>query len=255
MLTGIDHVVIVVPDLDRAVKSYQDLGFTVVRGGRHPTGTHNALIGFADGAYLELVAYYDPGATGRWRSLLDQGGGLIDYCLATDDLAGDTSAFRRAGVAIGDPWPLSRTRPDGYVLYWVLATPPAPLAGAAPFLIQDGTPRTERVPKETVHRNHVIGVATLTVAVDDLATLRRCWEGVMSRPAQEIRRDDLGAGGVRVTIGPHVLDVVSPTSAASPLTSFLATRGACPYAATLRTSGAKQALDVNTALGARLALV
>ena len=33
MLKGIDHLIIVVRDLDQAVKDYQELGFTVIPGG------------------------------------------------------------------------------------------------------------------------------------------------------------------------------------------------------------------------------
>src|SRR5262249_58019959 len=58
MLTGIDHLVVAVPDLDAAIESYQSVGFHVVRGGRHQVGTHNALVPFADGVYLELIAFY-----------------------------------------------------------------------------------------------------------------------------------------------------------------------------------------------------
>ncbi|PYM68099.1 MAG: VOC family protein, partial [Candidatus Rokuibacteriota bacterium] len=39
MLSGIDHLVIAVPDLEVARKNYEALGFTVVPGGRHPVGT------------------------------------------------------------------------------------------------------------------------------------------------------------------------------------------------------------------------
>src|SRR5216684_222849 len=61
MLKGIDHIVIVVRDLDAAVADYGRLGFTVVRGGRHPSmGTHNALIAFSDGAYFELIPTASP---------------------------------------------------------------------------------------------------------------------------------------------------------------------------------------------------
>ncbi|PYM22075.1 MAG: VOC family protein, partial [Candidatus Rokuibacteriota bacterium] len=43
MLHAIDHLVIAVPDLAAATKTYRDLGFTVVAGGRHPgVGTDNA---------------------------------------------------------------------------------------------------------------------------------------------------------------------------------------------------------------------
>src|SRR5438552_14070844 len=113
MLSGLDHAVIVVPALDTAVANYEPLGFTVVRGGRHPIGSHNALIGLADGAYLELIAFFEPGAKHRWRTKLEQGGGLVDYCMQTDDLAADTAALRRAGVALGGPRPPSRGRPGG----------------------------------------------------------------------------------------------------------------------------------------------
>src|SRR5215468_2726618 len=103
ILKGIDHLVLVVPDLDTAVASYRGLGFTVVPGGRHPTGTHNALIAFTDGAYLELIAFYEPNAQHRWYQRLQQGGGFIDYCLQTDDLARDVRQFRAAGVPVADP--------------------------------------------------------------------------------------------------------------------------------------------------------
>ena len=58
MLTGIDHIVIIISDLATAVKSYEEPGFTVALGGRHPVGTHNALIPLADGSYIELIAFY-----------------------------------------------------------------------------------------------------------------------------------------------------------------------------------------------------
>ncbi|MEK7364696.1 MAG: VOC family protein, partial [candidate division NC10 bacterium] len=111
MLLGIDHLVVAVPDLDTAIRGYTELGFTVVPGGRHPVGTHNALISFADGSYLELIAFYEPSPDHRWWAPLQKGGGLVDFCMQTDDLRGDTAVFRQAGVAIDDPKPLSRVRP------------------------------------------------------------------------------------------------------------------------------------------------
>ena len=66
MLKGIDHIVIAVPDLERASRNYETLGFTVVPGGRHPVGTCNALISFSDGAYIELIAFYEANPEHRW---------------------------------------------------------------------------------------------------------------------------------------------------------------------------------------------
>ncbi|MDH5265076.1 MAG: VOC family protein, partial [Betaproteobacteria bacterium] len=67
MKFGLDHVVIAVADLAKAVEDYRALGFTVQIGGRHPGRTsHNALVVFEDGAYLELIAWQEPGLAERW---------------------------------------------------------------------------------------------------------------------------------------------------------------------------------------------
>jgi catechol 2,3-dioxygenase-like lactoylglutathione lyase family enzyme len=253
ILNGIDHLVIVVPELDAAVASYRGLGFTVVPGGRHPIGTHNALIAFADGAYLELIAFFEPNAQHRWYQRLQQGGGLIDYCLQTDDLAGDVRAFRAAGVPVADPRPLSRVRPDGYTLSWVLSIPEAH-GGVAPFLIEDETPRDERVPRATQHVNGASGIQVVTVAVSDVADVRRWYERVPGAKVAPVEREDLAASGARVTIGPHAVDFVTPRGPDSLLTGWLASRGPSPYATTLATSGTKGPLPLDKALGARLSL-
>ncbi|PMP81392.1 MAG: VOC family protein, partial [Roseiflexus castenholzii] len=58
MITCIDHIVILVRDLLAAIDDYTALGFTVTPGGVHADGaTHNALVAFVDGGYLELIAF------------------------------------------------------------------------------------------------------------------------------------------------------------------------------------------------------
>ena len=255
MLTGIDHIVIVVRDLDAAIVSYRGLGFTVVPGGRHPVGTHNALIALADGAYIELIAFLQPDTPQdhRWWRPLQQGGGLVDFCMGTDDLAADVVALRKAGVEIDDPRPLTRTRPDGYVLRWVLAIPREGHRGLAPFLITDETPRGERVPSAATHANQVTGLGPVTVAVPDLSEVRRWYARLLDQPGSERRRDDLAAGVVEFRVGSHVLEFVAPQRRDSPLTAFLQQRGPGPYAAALTTSlAAKRWLDERATHGARL---
>lgn len=256
MLNGIDHIVIAARDLDDVAARYRELGFTVVPGGRHPIGTHNALIAFEDGAYIELIAFYEPNPDHRWWAPLERGGGLVDFCLRTDDLRADTLAFRRAGVDIGDPQPLTRARPDGYQLRWVLSIPRGGHRGVAPFLIEDETPREERVPRDTRHPNGVTGIGTITVAVEDVATVRRWYSAVLGVPGQDVGRPELQAVGARFTIGPHGFDFVAPARPSSPLTAWIDARGPSPYAATLRTtSDARGPLDTGKTQGTRLAFV
>src|ERR1700687_6129556 len=98
MFTGIDHVVIVVEQLETAIASYSRAGFTVVRGGKHPIGTHNALIAFADRSYLELIAFLKSNTGHPWQQALAKGSGIVDFCVSTDDLDADINAMRRAGA-------------------------------------------------------------------------------------------------------------------------------------------------------------
>ena len=108
MLTRLDHLVVLVRDLDRAIRDYETLGFTVTPDGEHADGlTSNALIPFKDGSYLELVAFLDPDDprdnVWGWRPFLFSSGGLIDYCLASDDLGTDVRSLEDSRLRCGRP--------------------------------------------------------------------------------------------------------------------------------------------------------
>jgi hypothetical protein len=242
-------------ELEPAISAYRDLGFTVVPGGEHPAGTHNALVAFADGAYLELIAFKRPNDQHRWWDVAQAGGGFIDFCMAADDLAAAIQAFRSANVSMSDPVSGSRVRPDGYRVAWLIAAAPKPFTFQAPFLIQDQTPREERIGKETSHSNGVTGIAGITVAADDVARVRGWWSPVLRQPGSEIERADISAAGVRFTAGSHAIDFVAPKNASSPVTGWLKARGPFPYAIALKTSGGKTGLLDETKAGTRIALV
>ncbi|MBI2940142.1 MAG: VOC family protein [Chloroflexi bacterium] len=212
MLFGVDHLVILARDLGDSLVAYERLGFTVTPGGEHPgQGTHNALIPFADGAYIELIAFRDPDRPQphRWwphlsryqevfdgfgdtpnpartgsalpgpsrdagelsETYLATGGGLIDFALRSDDLAGDVAALAARGLLF-DVVDGHRLRPDGQSIAWRMALPAAEGGVPVPFLIQDVTPRSLRVPdgRAREHANGAIGVASVSIAVDDLGT-------------------------------------------------------------------------------------
>ncbi len=256
MLTAIDHLVIAVSDLQAATADYRDLGFTVVPGGQHPgVGTYNALIAFADGSYIELIGFYEPRDDHRWWAPLQRGGGLVDFCLQTDDLAGDAQALRLAGVDIGEPEQRNRTRPDGVEIRWTFALARGPHRGIAPFIITDVTGRDVRVPRERSHANGVTGIGAVTVAVSDIATVRGWYAQALGRPGEAIRRADIGGAGVRFAIGPHAFEFVAPVTERGPLVDWLAQRGPSPYAVTLKGGPpTPRALDLPRTHGARIIL-
>lgn len=254
MLRGIDHLVIAVPDLGAAMKTYRDLGFTVVAGGRHPdAGTENALVVFRDSAYLELLGFSEPRPEHRWWAPLHAGGGLVDFCLQTDDLAGDADAFRRTGVDLGEPERRHRVRPDGVEVRWVAVLARGEQRGVAPFLLAEETGRDERVPLQRAHANGVTGIGCVSVAVRDLAAVRHWYGTVLGRTGQDVASPELGAAGTRFEIGAHTFEFLAPTGAGA-VRDWLARRGASPYGATLVGAHRPVPLDLGRTWGARLAL-
>ena len=166
MSLALDHVVILVTELEAAIADYTALGFTVQRGGTHADGaTHNALIGLADGSYLELIAFLDKVPAHRWAAPAARGHeGFIDFALLPASVGAAIDAARARGLDYQGPVDGGRLRPDGQRLRWQIGTPPT---RELPFLCGDITPRALRVREGEVreHANGAAGVAALTVVV------------------------------------------------------------------------------------------
>ena len=167
MISGLDHVVLVVLDLANAVADHRERGFTVTPGGEHAGGlTHNALVGFQDGSYLELIAFHDLAAAGgkhSWAPIAERGGGWADFALRSNDLLQDAAAL--SDLVARPPEDGGRTRPDGIAIAWRVARLHQPL----PFIIQDLTARDLRVPSGAAakHPNGTTGVAAIVVGATD----------------------------------------------------------------------------------------
>ncbi len=199
-LLRLDHVVIAVADLERAVGLCTQAGFTVAPGGRHPgRNTRNALIVFEDGAYLELITYAVPSPDERWWRELDaQGDGLVDFALLPQDLPAAIAQAQARGLTdIRGPLPGSRDRPDGVHIAWQTARQ---AQHDLPFLCADLTPRALRVPEGAVrrHRNGARGIAELTVAVNDVQVSLARYRALLGDEA--IRHGDVLLEGARVRL-------------------------------------------------------
>jgi catechol 2,3-dioxygenase-like lactoylglutathione lyase family enzyme len=262
---SIDHIVILVNDLEQAIADYTALGFTVVRGGEHPgRATHNALVAFVDGAYLELIAFQRPAEEQRWWQLGQRGGeGLVDYALLPSSTADVVAAARSRGLELEGPTDGGRLRPDGERLRWQTARA---ATSDLPFLCGDLTPRSLRVPEGEAcqHANGVLGVAGLTIAVADLdATLVR-YQALLDEVAAISPPAPIPGLGIRaatVRLGAAQLTLVSPLGEAGlagvALHEHLAVWGEGPYAVAFLAAawGNIGPLDPLRAHGARLELV
>jgi len=234
VLKQIDHIVVVARNLAEAVENFRRAGFTVTPGGEHVGGmTHNALISFGDGTYFELIAFHEPDVPQehRWWERLARGEGLVDYALLSDDLDAEAPRVRAAGLSLRGPADGGRRRPDGQELIWrsfFLGTGVGKTA--LPFVIEDVTPRTLRVPggAATQHRLPVSRVAGLSLVVANLAAASRDLQILLSAAPEGHDVPNLGPTA-RFRLGEQWLELIQPTGTESPAAQHLRRLGEGPY--------------------------
>ena len=238
-----DHVIILVDDLERASADFRALGFTVTPGGEHGEGlTHNALIHFADGTFFELLAYkrgwrtsalrwlYRRGALGllarsrrrgglfRFIELSDMPEGLVDFCLLAESLAAATEATEQANLPTPAPLSSSRVRPDGQEVRWDIISILTP---ALPFLRSPYAPAITPDPKATHHRNGARGIARLQIESSDPATLTRLYAQLLGTTPLAGTQEHGEATVFRVGSGRIEIVESEPHASASPRTRAL----------------------------------
>jgi hypothetical protein len=170
-----DHAIICVFDLAAAIEDFRGLGFNPIIGGQHAGGkTHNALIIFRDGSYLELLAptspalldHLNPEDRSNFLFLFAGGEGFRGYALVSDDLGGDAAQIQARGVEVTLQPENGRARTDGVELRWRTAFLTEPSGTMTPFFLEDLTPRRLRVPDDlavTTHPNGAIGTWEITI--------------------------------------------------------------------------------------------
>jgi hypothetical protein len=261
MLAGIDHVVVLVRDLAAATAGYERLGFTVTPGGEHAGGaTHNALIGFDDGCYFELIAFKEPDKQQdhRWWARLAAGEGLVDYALRADSAAAASAEARERGLELAAVVDGARTRPDGERIAWRSLTSGRAIGTSPlPFAIEDVTPRELRVPggEGAKHVNGATGVVEVIIVVRDLDAAGRDITAMLGSEAEAVD------GGLVFTTGEQKLRFVQPgentphDGVGLSMAEHLETRGEGPYEVVLKTaSGVGALVAVGDAFGARIRL-
>lgn len=270
MPTGIDHIVIAVRDLKAAAADFTNAGFTVTPGGEHTGGiTRNALIAFADGSYVELIAWKEPDepVDTEWWRRFRAGEGFIDYALRTDDLDAEVARLRASGLDVPDPQPGGRNRPDGQRVEWRNLAFGPQSSGSLPFYCHSTNDRSLRVPsgEAVAHPNGVTGIAGITIVVDDLEAAAADYARLTGTDGEELIANarDTGRGrrfNIRSATGstpcaPINLDLVTAAVEDSSLGHVVAERGEVPVMVTLRgDNGVERPLDPSLTHGAVLTI-
>lgn len=117
----VDHILLGIDDLDRGMDLFeQRTGVRPVHGGKHPGGTHNALVSLGDGTYLEIIALQHGVAPPKEYASLEQLHTLtpIGWAVSSKDSAQLRDRLIAAGMPVTEPNAGSRITPAGTKLSW-----------------------------------------------------------------------------------------------------------------------------------------
>jgi catechol 2,3-dioxygenase-like lactoylglutathione lyase family enzyme len=173
-IRGIDHVVLLVRDLDRARSAYERLGFTLTPRGYHTLGSQNHCIVF-DRDYVELLAVPKPHPAMQYFSdFLATGEGLGAIALATDDAEGAQRELVESGVSAEPPLDFSRPveLPGGArdARFRIVQLGAGDTPGCRTFLCQHFTPDLVWRDEYRAHAVGVTAIAAVGIIVEDPAS-------------------------------------------------------------------------------------
>jgi methylmalonyl-CoA epimerase len=115
MFKRIDHVGIVVADLDASIRTYRDqLGFELIERIAIPEQLVEAAFLDAHNGTIELIAPTDE-ASGTARYLANRGEGTHHICFEVKDIAATLDQLRAEGLRLVDELP--RRGPHGLVAF------------------------------------------------------------------------------------------------------------------------------------------
>jgi hypothetical protein len=179
-ITGIDHLVVVVNQLDQAQATWNQLGFTTTPRGHHSVGSSNHCMMLGND-YLELL-HMPPHLTGGMSPMrsfyidyLKAGDGLAGVALASDNAEGAVPHLREAGFEPDLPRALAREVNDhgrkGTARFTLLHTAPATTPGGLVFICQHHTRDFVWMPEYRRHANGAQGIAALSLVGDHAGTV------------------------------------------------------------------------------------
>jgi hypothetical protein len=207
-LPAVDHAVVAGSDLDALGAAFAEAGLVTEYGGEHSNGvTHNRVLGFADGSYLELISTVESGAESPWWDEPIRGdAGPCAWALPVADIEAETDRIESLGVPVDGPDYYTRERPDGVTIEWDLTEVGEELGATLPFLVADRTPREYRITaSESVAGTGITGITEVVVCVPDLDSVGRFASFFEADSVERTTHDGFGAELARVEDAPVTL--------------------------------------------------
>lgn len=229
--TVVDHGVIVGSSLDVLMDAFEAVGLDPVYAGPLANEcNHLSQVAFPDGSYFELLSTIEPGQESPWwNDHLQRDGGPCAYALESRDIEAETARVDTAGIPVDGPTRYGRERPDGtFFDYELSIVGEGGVATTYPFLIQDHTPRSNRVewPSPATADTALTGLRYVVTAVDDLEAVATNYEHAYGLP-DPAYLDSVALSG-RIAVFPDSPVVLATPTEAGWLETRLADHGERP---------------------------
>lgn len=211
-ITGIDHALIGVADLERARASFERLGFTTTPRGRHiGWGTGNYTIMF-ERDYVELLGVIDSDQyIHGLDKFLETGEGLLNVALATDDAEASFRWLQGQGMDASPPESLQRLleteEGDETLSFRNVYLPEELTPGLKTFACEHLSPDEVRRPVWLSHPNGANRIAEVTIVMEDLEGVREAYARLFGEDAVS---GDERKGHITVDMGRNELWFVTP---------------------------------------------
>lgn len=186
-LQGIDHVVVLVRDLDKAQHTYLRMGFALTPRGFHSLGSQNHCLMFGSD-YIELLALPRPQpALQYFTDFLAKGEGLGAIALATDDAGSLHAGLAADGIAADAPLDFSRpVEAVGEARFRIVQLPPEASPGCRMFACQHFTREFVWRPQYQRHANGAVEIAAVAAVADDPAAAAAQYARLLNEKPQPI---------------------------------------------------------------------
>jgi catechol 2,3-dioxygenase-like lactoylglutathione lyase family enzyme len=172
---GIDHVVVVVRDLDAARDTFARMGFTVTPRGFHDVGSQNHCV-MLGRDYIELLASpeQNPHPSRQYYTDFARAGeGLAAIALASRNAKGAYTELLWAGFGPTDPLELSRpvelAGGARDAKFRITQIPPGVMPGGRVFVCEHLTRELVWRPEHQRHANRATELAAVAILCDDVA--------------------------------------------------------------------------------------
>ena len=268
---NLDHVVLVVQNMDTVIKQFRDSGFCVENIGKTRDDISSmSIITFKDGSHIELLSPNKPETieyltTQKNNGELDKYNknnrldnftscdGLKDYAIKVNSVESIIPKLKEVGLSYSKMSEFGYLNNNGKAVAWHVTTP---IKKSMPQILSDHTPVSFRRGVLSQHDNGVKGIKRIVIAVRNLNdTVERYIRLVGIRCIKPANYYVEGAITTDIMFKNTIITLAQPMLGGSDIDTYVKQYTEGPYMLELKTNNKKFRKVLLTGSGTKISLV